>query len=1050
MTAKNLAIYKASAGAGKTFTLVKEYLKLALSSTNADYFKSILAITFTNKAATEMKYRVFEHLNEIAVNGVSSQMANLLLQELSITPEELTKRAENSLKSMLYNYSEIAISTIDSFVIKILRSFTKELDLPSKFEIEIEQDEVLDLALEQLIDKSLSDKKIRQALLDYIKFRIDDGKKWDFFDDLKQFSRELFSDKSRPFLKNLAELKTADFFKVSSQINAQIQADETVIRNSNKKLIEEIRIAGFEADDFAGGSRSFVQKFFKFSNDGDYNKLILSDKQNETVEGDVWFAKAKDELITKSLAHLGIWRKLIFEIVERNKSRKGLKAIASGIFSLMLLNEISQLVNEIKKEENSILISDNHKLINDVVQNNPIPFIYERIGERYHHLMIDEFQDTSVTQFQNTIPLIENNLAYHKFNLIVGDTKQSIYRFNNGVFEQLALLPENIYRKERLLDGDYRESMFKTNGESIYLNYNYRSLNEIIHFNNTIFSFLVPYLSQNANLLGAYDSFVQEFGKNKNGGLVELCPLDKENYRELCLDKLITQIKECLYDGFQLSEIAVLVRGKSDGSKVAIALSQYPELPYISNDSLRLEIHQDIQLLVNMMIQFRDRDDLNSGISILSYLISKNDKIEFHAQLKKHGYSSAGTKKLDRFDLEGCLNDFQMHFEWSHGQLSLIETAYEICALFQIQLNNSFVQQFLDEVQGYGVKNGRNISGFLNYWDDVLYKKGINIPESKNAIRIITIHKSKGLEYPVVFMPFNNYNKGAKGDKLWVKNTEGKIELPCFLISENSELADTIFADSYSTEQNYKLIDNLNLFYVALTRAKERLYLYFPEIKNPKLNRSNIKNPELWLNLFLKEQNDSSYRLGERTRKQDKSPDENGVQKEYFFSSKEWKKKLAVDKKSYDNYYHYSGIQDKKLEGIIVHKIFESSEDLDDCLNEIHKLEVLNKIDEAQKIMLTEKFKSIYSNSEIASVLLRQGTVENEISIVDSKGNIYRPDRLIIAQDQLDIIDFKTGEMKDNHREQIDQYAEIMQEIGFTNIKKSLIYFNDEILISWN
>ncbi len=1050
MNSKNLVVYKASAGSGKTFTLVKEYLRLALETDNPDYFKHILAITFTNKAATEMKQRVFKSLAEIAEDRELKEMAELLLSELNLPREELVKRAELTYRSMVYNYSEIGISTIDSFVIKLLKGFTKELGLPTQFEVSLDQDEMLELAIDRLIDKSQSEDYIKGALIEYISYRLNEDKKWEFLEDLKKFSREIFSDKSKTHLQKLAEISHSDFKETEIILRNKNKELEKDFFRVNDELLLSIESSGFILTDFSGGANGPINKLGKLRRNGDFNSFSLTEKQIAMIDGDEWFAKTKNaHLIDQSQPYLNQWRTQIFKMLQLKGDLILVKSILGGLYSMMLMNEISVLVNDIKEEDGSILISDNHKLVNDVVQNNPVPFIYEKIGERFKHLMIDEFQDTSVTQFQNAIPLIENNLSYQNFNLIVGDTKQSIYRFNNGEFEQLAQLPEKIFQKEKMLDGENRETVFRDNGREIQLNKNYRSKNEIIQFNNLFFEFLTSYINNYVDLKGAYQSYKQDYGKNSEGGLVTLRALEKDEYKDRALEMMIQNIRECLDDNYSLSDIAILVRGKTDGAKVALALSEHEDLPFISNDSLRFDSSQDIDLLINVLKQQTVENDLVSGFKVLKYLCLKSENQNLHSFQNEFSYNKDPKElKKDKFNFSKCLAHFGIEKGFDKEHFSLVESIYEIIRIFSIQLNDPFIQQFIDEAQNFGLRRGKDIHGFLDYWDERLSSKGLEIPEGKNALRILTIHKSKGLEYPIVILPFNNYTKGAKGDRLWFDKKNEDFGLPSYLISENTSLIQSPFKEEYESEQNYKFIDTLNLLYVALTRPQDRLYIYFPEEGNSK--DTTPKNPEKWFSRFLKDKGELEMTIGNRKRREKENVHRESRAKEYFQTDKDWRSKLVIDKKQFDNYYHYEGIQEKKIEGILIHKIFEKAKKEEDCLKEIKRLRLLLKINHAEEEMLDAKFRSIYSKPEISSILNCEGQILNEKTIVDSNGQIQRPDRMIVTKDQLEIIDFKTGEHDEKHKEQLDSYAETMKDIGYSKIRKSILYFNNEEIISWS
>lgn len=1055
---KKLLIYKASAGSGKTFMLVKEYLKLALGASADHYFKHILAITFTNKAAKEMKDRVFESLAEVAKNERLSTMAEMLIEELSIPKELLVQKAENMYREMVYNYSEIAICTIDSFVVKLVKGFAKELDLPSQFEVQLNNDEVLDRALDRLIEHSENNEYIKNALVDLITYRLGENKRWDFLEDLKDFSKNIFLDKSQDFLKKLADVPNEDLLRAKNKaikVQKELKNEINTIAQNIKKDVEN---CGLAMNEFAGKKSGFMSKVDRYSEQfSTLDRMNFTRAQLTKIESDFWFSKTDDEKEAIIEPFREKWRSNIHVLQELYGRYLLYQSINSGIFSLILMNEVSRFVKDIKDEDGTVLLSDNHLLINEIVQDNPIPFIYERIGEKYHHLMIDEFQDTSVTQFQNTIPLVENSLGGNNQNLIVGDTKQSIYRFRNGEFEQLARLPHSIFQKEKLVDGESREQFFRRHGEELELNHNFRSKNELVQFNNDFFQFVTEFIEGYSDLRNSYSSFKQKYGQNEKGGLVRIEKIEKEDYKENSCQSAIKHIRECIKSGYLLSDIAILIRTKKDGEIIAKALSAEGDLPFISQDSLLFSSSKEINLIVNMIKQLNTQDELISGVAILNYLLKENVNDHLHQSAKEFLYKSVNDKKrYDRFKLSKCLKKFEISFSFHQENFSLVETVYAVLSAFHIQLNDAFVEQFIDEIHNFNIKKGNDISQFLQYWTEELGTKALSLPDAENAIKLLTIHKSKGLEFPIVILPFLSFNRGNKADLLWFDEKENILDLPVFLARSSKALSQTIYEEEYLEEENYKLIDNINLLYVAMTRAADRIYIHLQELKIDKAKWINdkTKDPEKWLSLFLHEQisDGSEWQFGEgKHKKPEQTNDAILEHQDYYQKRKNWKQKLvAENKKSIDNYAHYERLKEKKIQGILVHQIFENSNDLKEISSEVLKMLKLKKIDNEEKDSLIEKFGRVLANEEISKILNIKGKVLNESNLVDEGGNVSRPDRMIIHDKGLEIIDFKTGDIKEDHKKQLNDYAKILQDIGYSNIRKNLIYFNNEDIISWN
>ncbi|MEM7162092.1 MAG: UvrD-helicase domain-containing protein [Bacteroidota bacterium] len=1041
---KNLFIYKASAGSGKTFSLVKEYLRLALGHKDPDYFRKILAITFTNKAAREMKERVIDTLRDFSKEKKNA-MAPILCEELNFNSLELTKQAEEVYRCMVYGYNDIAICTIDSFVIRLLRSFTKELNIPSGFEVDLETDEMLDLAIEQLIQTSPEKKFIKKVLLTFIEFRLKENKYWDFRDELKGQSKVIFNESSQPHLHSLSQLSQEEFITVWDQLKKLSNQSQKAIELQSQELIQEMNQAQIDVLAFKGAKNNPFAKISRYLLSNESVKLFLSESNINFLRSGEWFKKGDEELEGKCAPFLTKWSDKIELLLEAYTNNNSLLFIQESIYPIALFNEINKIIDDLKQEEGSILISDNHQLINDVVQNNPIPFVYERLGERYNHLMIDEFQDTSLVQFQNAIPIIEENLSKDQFNLIVGDTKQSIYRFRGGEFEQLAKLPQHIHEKEKLSDGDAREGLFQSQGFEILLEHNYRSKNEIVYFNNDFFKKLIGQLDDSIDLKGAYSSYSQIPINTKKGGLVHLQKFNSKEYISKISVQLLQNIEDCLEDGFLLSDICILVRGKRQGEKIAKILSEESDYPFISSDSLKMGSSRDIQLIVNYIRHLLDQNNIVSAMNILQLLEPEDANI---AQIiDRYAFKKEGEYYREHFDLVGYLKSKNIHLEEIQDDLSLLEIVYSLIGGFAIQLNNPFIQQFLDFSQNFGRRNGMDLVQFVNYWDETYQNKGLEVPEGKNAIKILTIHKSKGLEFPVVFLPFSDFPSG-RSSLFWTEQNFTGIDLKHFLLKSSERLEQTCFKSEFQYERNLEFIDNLNLFYVALTRPEERLYIFFKSIAKKEKIISKNKSPHAWLNSLYAIEEDEPLILGEReliNRIEQRDRIE-----PLFFKKNDWKRKLVFDQKKMDNYYQYEKIYDKKLEGILIHEIFEHGESLSECLDEISKMRIQMRIDEEQSRELKLKFKSLFTNESIRDLFELNGKRLNEASLVNIKAEIFRPDKIIIQDQQLHIIDFKTGEYNEDHESQLENYSQLLLDMGYSPIHKHLLYFNDEKLISWN
>ncbi len=613
---KNFTIYKSSAGSGKTFTLVKEYLALALSdeSQSPRAYRHILAITFTNKAAAEMKERVVKALKELSLDDYAalSGTAQTLLKELKKHPklnirkqiddETIRKRANNVLKEILHNYSDFAIGTIDSFVHRIVRSFAFDLKIPMSFELEMNDDELLNKAIDLLLTKVGTDESLTRALIEFTESKTDDEKSWHIENDLKYFAKNLLNEEGAVHIEKLRELSIDDFFKIKETIQTEIKKFEAAISKCGKEALKTISDSGIEHEKFAGGANG-IGKYFTYLSEVRSDKLEPSKTIQKNIDTDNWYAgKAsasdKDSIDAIKQKLIDYYNEALVYIEKNLQEFILFRLINTTIYSVAVLNEIEKLLNEYKAQNNILHISEFNKLIAKIVLNEPTPFIYERIGEKYNNYLIDEFQDTSVLQFQNLLPLIDNSLANGHFTMLVGDGKQAIYRWRGGEVEQFSMLPEIFSHQDNPLILE-REQALKRNHNPQVLNQNYRSKREIIEFNNSIFRTLSDKL--NPRFKTIYDTLEQGFNPENRGGFVQVEFLDgeKEEFQNRNLECAHRIINELLQDGYQLKDIAILVRRNTDGSLVANYLSNFG-IEVISSDSLLLSNSADVNFIYSL------------------------------------------------------------------------------------------------------------------------------------------------------------------------------------------------------------------------------------------------------------------------------------------------------------------------------------------------------------------------------------------------------------------------------------------------------------------
>ena len=823
-----LRIYKSSAGSGKTYTLVREYLRIALSG-EADKYRHILAITFTNKAANEMKERILSALDGLAENKKElKSLSDDLTVSLSITPELLQERAQKLLLNILHNYADFSISTIDSFVHRLIRSFAYDLKISSNFEIEMDSAELLTMAVEKLLDNVKDDgtSQITKALIDFAENNLNEGKGWNLEYSLINFSRELFNEVAYKFIERLASFSIEDFTKVRDRLYVVKAGFESRVKEHAEKALTLIHSLGLDESHFYQTRASIYKHFLNIASDTASARLEPNSYVLKTIAENKWPSgkitdsdKAKLESIKYTLTD---YFELIQEVRRQEEPNYLLaKLLLKNIYSFMLLTEIKRMLDEYKSENNLLHISEFQERISHIVHEQDAPIIYERIGDWYDCVLIDEFQDTSVLQWHNLLPLIENSQLKVEDSLIVGDGKQAIYRFRGGEVEQFAALP-HVYQSE----GDYmlqaREVAILNYGvEELSLNKNFRSRNGIIDFNNKFYEVISSqpeFAHQHI-----YQGHAQLSGRNADGGYVSidfLEAIDEQHYTETLCAHVEAMIHDVREHGYAWSDIAILTRTNVIGSDIASHLLQHG-IPVVSSESLLIGSSYEVRAIVSFLYYLADKDNLIRRAEVLYYC--SPDQM-----------SSDGQTVHNR--LRGGYTDFETYVsELGHTtfdsdkliQNRLPELIQSLIRTFPfLNKEDSFIQFFQDEVLEYAVKNGNRINEFLKWWEANKHKKSIIYPESMDAVRVLTIHKAKGLQYPVVIIPDADFKLRNTKRYLWAELTEDFVEnVNVFPLPVQADLEATAYGHLYTKEMSDSLLDMINLLYVATTRAEDRLYM---------------------------------------------------------------------------------------------------------------------------------------------------------------------------------------------------------------------------------
>lgn len=1040
---KTFKVYQASAGSGKTYTIVKEYLKLCLKSrASVANYSQILAITFTNMAANEMKDKVVKQLVSI-INSSMEQapagMENDLINELGISREQLKSNAHDLFIRIIYDYSNFYICTIDAFVQKLARSFAKDLGLPTQFNVSIDEEEVADNITDRIGEQIGEDSpSLTKVVVDYAESRLDDEKSPKVAGEIHQFVKKLFKeeafdkDDDHPFD---SERFAQSYAETLQFINGKIYPFETHCQAFVEEFERFIEGNGLTPDDFYKKSMSPCLGILKQLRQKTYplpTATLLG-----IVNGQIdWYAKnapkpqLDDAFENAFMRHMRYYEKAVGAYHFYKSQRDSL--------SLYVLR--SKLIDEIEAfigDEQMVPISEFNKRINKILGDFSVPFIYERLGNRFKHVFIDEFQDTSVLQWQNLIPLLQNGIASGSMSMVVGDGKQSIYRWRSGEVEQIVKLPEIHLKPEDSEAFEEFERSFIDSFSFNELKANYRSFSNIIQFNNDFFSSSLHYLGEaterkvyaDRNERYSKEVSVAQIPKHTEPGYVEVELFDPDNDPEQAmLERIVELIGDLDAKGFQRSDITILVRTNKKGSLVANHLGKHG-IPVISADSILLKNSFKVRLI----------------ISTLDYLVHPDNPVSkatmnYYWNLVQH----------ESFD--GVADGFFDHGPDPEAFRVLMARAYslyDLCsALIRLygldSAGDAHLSFLLDRVYQWQGADEAGINSFLEYWEK---KKNSLAVASGNteAVRVMTIHKSKGLEYNVVICPFVKDDlEDRRTSTFWYTPEElgfedipniGKVQ---FTFTKNSVSWSDQAREKSQEELNKVRLDNMNLNYVAFTRAVQRLH-----ILSYKTNDTGCSP----INAFL-ETHPAAYGDPD-TRKVVTESTKQGATEFYHPSrSSEWFDKISVDP---DPSMFWVNPDDKMKPqewGDFVHQVLSEIRHMGDLDKALAPHVDSGVIDRATADYLKNLFLQMATHPLIGEAFSEDAKVKNECDILLSNGKILRPDRYAEVADKIYLLDYKTGKADPEHHRQLAQYAEVLKKMVSKPIEAYLVYLGDTVVVS--
>ncbi|MCF6128596.1 UvrD-helicase domain-containing protein [Flavobacterium sp. AS60] len=1039
------SIYDASAGSGKTYTLVKEYLKIILLSKKPDAYRNILAITFTNKAVHEMKSRVLENLSEFSKENPSEkalQLMQVISSDTGLSLNAITEKAKNIIKNLIHNYAAFDISTIDKFTHKVIRAFAHDLNLPITFEVSLDTESLLTEAVDAIIAEAGNDDELTKLLVDFTMEKTDDDKSWDISREIMETGKLILNENNREEIGHFDKKKIEDFIVIKNklvELCEQLESETVDLASEALLLIEK---NGIETDSFPYGTFPKHLNFFK-EKDSRANNHRFREFDDVKIKKDDKNKAIIEAIIPQLIEILG-------SIYKKFEKKNFYAAFLKNITPLSLLNTLSNKLTEIQKEQGILSITEFNKLIHDQIQNQPAPFIYERLGEKYKHFFIDEFQDTSEMQWQNLIPLIDNSLSSEDLLgergslMIVGDPKQSIYRWRGGKAEQFIELSKE------------ENSFLHHTKEVKSLETNYRSYSEVIDFNNNFFGFIANEFTHE-DYKDLYQNHSHQLLNSKKGGYVNISFVPKaekldlgeeENpaKEELYLLATLNTIQKVKSKGFSYKDIVILTRKKDNGFAIANYLTQQG-IPILSSESLLIGSSSEVQCIVAVLYYLKNNNDRESKANFLYYIASNNQQ-----EMAIHDFIALGMEQNTEADFEQWLAGFEIHFSFKNTRKKSLYEATEsiISKIIPIEKRNAYVQYFLDIVLEQDLKKQVGISDFLSYWEINSGKLSIPSPEGKEAVRIMTIHTSKGLEFPVVIFPFaeENYSAGPK-EKIWLNADEEQVGLSKVLVDKNNNVS-TYGEESaliYNQKKQEELLDDINVLYVAMTRAEEQLHV----ISGMQTQNKEGSYPNNMASFFIKFLEDKGF-------------DESKL--EYEFGSAEKLSAPKVNKDETETIPQLSATlnpknikiaqreslmwntkQQKAIEyGNILHEILsfiKTKEDID--LAPTKAIEN-GLIVSSQKEEVLKTIHEIVNHHDLQLFFSNEHKILNEKTIIQKEGNLVKPDRMVLNKNnEIYLLDYKTGSHQTKYQLQLENYQNAIEKMGYKVTKKALVYIGETL-----
>lgn len=1063
---KPLTVYKASAGSGKTFTLAVEYIKLLVR--NPQSYRTILAVTFTNKATEEMKMRILSQLYGIWKQLPDSQnYADRICNDLGMEPEAVSQRAGTALRLLIHNYGYFRIETIDSFFQTVLRNLARELDLTANLRVELNDSQVEEHAVDKLIEELDTKNEILKLIIEYINDKIDDDKSWNVIGQIKSFGKTIFRDFYKEESKLMAKRTgdTAFMKKYAESLRREMDESRERMERIADEFFEVLKSEGLTIDDLAYKSSGVGGLFVKMKN-GMFDESIVGKRVTDCkADATKWYSAKSPHRDTIHALALGPLTDLLHTALEERPRQwrryKSAELTLRHLYQLRLLGSIETKVREMNEEANRFLLSDTQQLLHSLIGDSDSPFIFEKIGTRLEHVMIDEFQDTSSVQWRNFKVLLMECMSHEDTsNLIVGDVKQSIYRWRSGDWRLLNDIKGQFGGSDKTLD-------VKS------LTMNYRSAGNIINFNNTFFECAVEaecnaegISPEHAGLLrSAYADVAQQVPVKRGGsGYVNVRLLSGDDYERAVLNDVTDTIKQLLANGAEAGDIAILVRTNKHIPLIAKYITeQLPGVRIVSDEAFRLDASLAVCTIVQALHLLTHRDDVLTRVSLIkTYQLHIKGRDITEQDITRNGVDNSLLPK-----------EYTEHMDelMAMPLYDLAERLYAIFRLERLNGQSAYVCAFYDQLNSFTQDHTADTDSFVAEWERTICGKTIQSDEP-DGIRLISIHKSKGLEFDSVIIPFCDWQlEKQTGNVLWCKPMEAPFdELPIIPVDYSRKgMTGTIYEKDYQDEYLQNCVDNLNLLYVAFTRAARNLFV---------IGRRDAKNSRSQLIETCLP--DIAEKLGAALTGMNEDGGDGTVVFEYgTLAAKTCEKRdaggsanvfvqpvipMPISIETFDNKTEFmqsnqsrdfisgDNAGDDRREyikmGNILHKVFSEIRTANDADTALMRLETEGLLDRKTAEKAAEMLRKRLASPQVADWFSDRWQLFNECSILstDGTGGVMerRPDRVMTDGKRMIVVDFKFGTPKDSYHEQVREYMRLLSAMGYTNVEGFLwfVYSN--------